>query len=200
MDDDERAEAETAHEAALLELIDNSWDSQHFLTDVEFVGKGLMVLASGVSRLMTPQYFNERVWPHDFGKVAAPFQSLFQHEGRTQRGAGATESARKRYRAAADELRAATTVAERRTAARAFLAALAELVACLLEFLVVVLLVLLSRLLGRVAADDVREWKPEPIEAVPQITPRGPNSAFPVHTHRGGHHGSRALGSAVLAA
>ncbi|MFE1299097.1 hypothetical protein [Streptomyces sp. NPDC058731] len=109
------------------------------------------------------------------------------------------DNARARLRSAVENLRAASTVAERRTAARDFLSALAELIGCLLCFLVRVLILLLSRLLGRTAADDMPVWKPEPIDTSPQITPRGPNDAFPVYTHRGGFHRS-ALGSAVLAA
>lgn len=104
-----------------------------------------------------------------------------------------------RLRTAALRLEVAGTAAERRTAARALAEALAEVIACLLRFLIRVLILLLSRLLGRAAADDVPVWKPVPIEATPQIAPRGPNSAFPVTTHRGGHHRST-LGSVVLAA
>lgn len=110
------------------------------------------------------------------------------------------DNARARLRSAVENLRSATTATERRTAVRNFLAALAELIACLLRFLVRVLILLLSRLLGRAVADDVPVWKPEPIDTSPQITPRGPNSVFPVTNHRGGHHSSCALGSAVLAA
>lgn len=109
------------------------------------------------------------------------------------------DNARARLKSAVENLRAASTVAERRIAARDFLSALGELIACLLRFLVRVLLLLLSRLLGRSAADDMPVWKPEPIDTSPQITPRGPNDAFPVYTHWGGFHRS-ALGSAVLAA
>ncbi|WP_329371838.1 hypothetical protein [Streptomyces sp. NBC_01483] len=111
---------------------------------------------------------------------------------------GDGDDARARLRGAVENLRSAASATERRTAARDFLAALAELIACLLRFLMRVLILLLSRLLDRAATDDAPVWKPEPIDTSPQITPRGPNSAFPVTIHRGGHHSS-ALGSAVLA-
>ncbi|MER5501389.1 hypothetical protein ABT096_29870 [Streptomyces sp. NPDC002561] len=107
--------------------------------------------------------------------------------------------ARTRARHAAENLRVAGTTTERRSAARAFLEALAELVLCLLRFLVHVLILLLSQLLGRGAANDMPVWTPVPIETAPQVAPRGPNIAFPVNTHRGGHHRST-LGSVVLAA
>ena len=109
------------------------------------------------------------------------------------------DDAHARLRGAVENLRSASTVTERRAAARDFLAALGELIACLLRFLVRVLILLLSRLLGRAAADDVPVWKPEPIDTSPQITPRGPNPAFRLHIHRGGFHRS-VFGSAVPAA
>ncbi|WP_143200084.1 hypothetical protein [Kitasatospora sp. CB01950] len=107
--------------------------------------------------------------------------------------------ARRQLNIAVDGLRHAQTATERRAAAREFLAALAELIACLLRFLVRALLRLLSGALARTRTADVPTWQPEPIEESPQITPRGPNSFFPVCTYRGGRRGS-ALGSAVLAA
>ncbi|MGW5418929.1 hypothetical protein [Streptomyces sp. NPDC003943] len=106
---------------------------------------------------------------------------------------------RDRLKAAAEDLRSANTVTERRAAVREFRAAFAEFVASLLRFLVRVLILLLSRMLGRAGADDVPVWKPDPIDAAPQITPRGPNLAFPVTTYRGGRRSS-AQGSAVLVA
>ncbi|MDH6123028.1 hypothetical protein ABH930_007416 [Kitasatospora sp. GAS204A] len=108
-------------------------------------------------------------------------------------------TARSALRSAADAMRQAETPGERREAVRGFLTATAELILCLLSFLVAVLLALLSRSLGRSSTDQVQVWQPEPIEESPQITPRGPNAPFPVSTYRGGHHRS-ALGSAVLAA
>ncbi|WP_404956606.1 hypothetical protein [Streptomyces sp. 147326] len=105
----------------------------------------------------------------------------------------------KRLWRAAWGLRFAKSNNERREAAREFLAALAELRDELLQMLARVLLVLLSRLLSRTAPDDVPMWKPIPIDATPQIAPRGPNPAFPVNTNRGGHRRST-LGSVVLAA
>ncbi|MEU8617047.1 hypothetical protein [Streptomyces sp. NPDC048623] len=117
----------------------------------------------------------------------------------SETGQAEPADARTRVRAAAEELRSASTAEERRTAARNFLSALAAFFVCLLRFLVRVLILLLSRLLGRVAADDVPAWKPDPIDAAPKITPRGPNTVFPVATYRGGRHSS-AQGSAVLAA
>lgn len=106
--------------------------------------------------------------------------------------------ARSRFRMAADRLRTAESAADRRSAARDFLWALAELIVCLLRFMVRALFALLSRLLGREVADEAPTWKPDPIDTAPQIAPRGPNSAFPVTTHRGGHCRST-LGSVVLA-
>ncbi|MFI8930916.1 hypothetical protein ACIG3E_25020 [Streptomyces sp. NPDC053474] len=110
-----------------------------------------------------------------------------------------TELIRSRLHAAAYGLRTATTAEERREAAREFLSALAELMECLLAFLVHSLLRLLSGLLGSGTANDVPAWTPIPLERTPEITPCGPNSAFPVHIHRGGHHRST-LGSVALAA
>ncbi|GAA1305786.1 hypothetical protein [Streptomyces javensis] len=99
-------------------------------------------------------------------------------------------------RAAGERLRNAITASERRTAAREFLEALSDLMLSLLCFLVRVLLLLLSRSLSRAKHEDVPVWQPEPIDTSPQIRPRGPNSALPVTTYRGGHYRS-ALGSAV---
>lgn len=161
---------------------------------VTHMGGGKTSFALEAARLLGGHYGT-----FDVGKASPPFQSLIQRQGHTHRAVRTAESARKRFRETADALRAATTLTERRTAARAFLAALAELVACLLEFLVGVLLLLLSRLSGCVSTDDARVWKPAPIETTPQIAPRGPNPAPPVSMHRGGHHRS-ALGSAVSAA
>ncbi|MFF3544624.1 hypothetical protein ACFYXD_22570 [Streptomyces platensis] len=112
---------------------------------------------------------------------------------------GSRERACKRLWRAAWGLRHAKTTIERRDSAREFLAALAELSAQLLQMLARVLLVLLSRLLGRTAADDVPVWKPVPIDSTPQIAPRGPNPTFPVNVNRGGHYRST-RGSVVLAA
>ncbi|WP_411115387.1 hypothetical protein [Streptomyces sp. 029-5] len=113
---------------------------------------------------------------------------------------GDEETARKRLRSAADTLKEAATASQRRSAVVEFLSALGELILCLLRFVIRVLLALLSLLLGRVTADDVPGWTTDPIDATPQITPRGPTPAFPVNINRGGQHSSRALGSAVLAA
>ncbi|MBC3987842.1 hypothetical protein H8N00_02740 [Streptomyces sp. AC563] len=109
-------------------------------------------------------------------------------------------SARDALKAAAMRMRQAEGVEDRRTAAREFLTALADLLSAVVRFLVHALLLMLSRLLCQAAVGDVPVWQPVPLERTPEITPRGPNSAFPVNTHRGGHHGSCALGSAVLAA
>ncbi|WP_198351754.1 hypothetical protein [Streptomyces typhae] len=106
---------------------------------------------------------------------------------------------RSRLRTAAYGLRTATTTEERREAVREFLCALAELIACLLGFLVRLMMRLLSGLLGRTITVNVTVWTPVPLERTPEITPRGPNLASPVNTHRGGHHRST-LGSVVLAA
>lgn len=128
----------------------------------------------------------------------APYRSGLRRSKRdNQRSA---KELSQRLRAASQRLREATKAEDDpRTAAREFLAALAELIACLLRFLVRMLILLLSRLLGRAAADDVPVWKPDPIDTTPQITPRGPNPIFPVFLHRGGFRRS-ALGSVVLAA
>ncbi|MER5891362.1 hypothetical protein ABT160_46890 [Streptomyces sp. NPDC001941] len=109
------------------------------------------------------------------------------------------DAARCDIKVAAKRLREAEGAESRRAAAREFLAALATLIAALLAFVVRVLLLLLSRALGRTYAEDVPVWQPEPIDEKPQIAPRGPNSAFPVNIIRGGHRSS-AQGSAVLAA
>lgn len=89
-------------------------------------------------------------------------------------------------------------------AARRLLDALAETVASAvvspLRFLVERLILLLSQLLEqRTAGSDIPVWAPEPIDALPQVAPRGPNPALPVYSNRGGRQRS-ALGSAVLAA
>ncbi|GAA3492031.1 hypothetical protein GCM10018987_61140 [Streptomyces cremeus] len=140
---------------------------------------------------------------HDLGKASpvfpGPARELFQRPGPSQRAVLVAESARRRFRRAAQDLRTATAPVERRAAARAFLVALEALVAALLGFLAAVLLLLLSRRLSQLSADDIPVWTPVPLERTPEITPRGPNSAFPVNTHRGGHHRST-LGSVVLAA
>ncbi|MFI6374082.1 hypothetical protein [Streptomyces sp. NPDC050546] len=106
---------------------------------------------------------------------------------------------RNRLLAAGEELRNAATQGEKRAAVREYLAALADLILCLLRFLVSAVWLLLSLLMSHADAGLAVFWKPPPIDAAPQIAPRGPNSPFPVLTYRGGHHRS-ALGSAVLAA
>ncbi|MFE4536485.1 hypothetical protein ACFRKB_15595 [Streptomyces scopuliridis] len=113
---------------------------------------------------------------------------------------GTRERACKQLWRAAWGLRHATTSTERRAYVREFLDALAESSAQLLQMLARVLLVLLSRLLGRTATFDIPAWKPVPLDSAPQIAPRGPNPAFPVSIYRGGRQSSCALGSAVLAA
>ncbi|MGQ4352890.1 hypothetical protein [Streptomyces drozdowiczii] len=110
-----------------------------------------------------------------------------------------TKRARARLWVAATNLQSATTARERRQAAREFCAAVAELIAQVFTYLACVLLRLLSGLLGRTTTGDVDVWMPVPLKRTPVIAPRGPNSAFPVITHRGGHYGST-LGSVVLAA
>ncbi|GAA1937009.1 hypothetical protein [Kitasatospora viridis] len=109
------------------------------------------------------------------------------------------DSAKARLSTVAAKLRDAKTGLERRAAAREFLAALAALIICLLRFLVRALLRLLSGSLTRTRTADIPAWQPEPIDVSPQITPRGPNPALPVTTHRGGHNRS-ALGRLELAA
>lgn len=112
---------------------------------------------------------------------------------------GTDERTCRRLWRAAWGLRHAKTSSERRKYVREFLSALAESSAQLLQTLARVLLVLLSRLLGCNATFDIPEWKPVPLDTAPQIAPRGPNFAFPVSNHRGGHYRST-LGSVVLAA
>ncbi|MFB7379857.1 hypothetical protein ACFC26_16500 [Kitasatospora purpeofusca] len=129
----------------------------------------------------------------------APLGDLAQRLGRLRRHAETTASATVRVKNAADRLRTTKVGAERRSAVREFLAALADLIICLLRFLVRTLLLLLSRSLARTGSADVPVWKPQPIDVSPQITPRGPNAAFPVNTYRGGRRRS-ALGNVVLAA
>ncbi|MCX4978530.1 hypothetical protein [Streptomyces sp. NBC_00620] len=107
--------------------------------------------------------------------------------------------ARERLRVLAENLRSASTANERRIAVREFLASLAEMISCLLRYLGRVLMLLLSLLLGSMVRNDVPAWTLDPLNASPQVNPRGPNSSFPVTIHRGGHRSS-ALGSAVLAA
>ena len=115
-------------------------------------------------------------------------------------GACSKVDSRERLRAVALTLRNATLPDDRRSAVKEFLAAMSDLIAQLLRFLVELLILLLSQLLGhRTGIDDARAWSPEPIDAFPQVAPRGPNSAFPVFTHRGGRQRST-LGSVVLAA
>ncbi|MFE2734115.1 hypothetical protein [Streptomyces sp. NPDC059349] len=103
----------------------------------------------------------------------------------------------------ADEARkrmlSASTVDELRSAARAYLAALAEMFACLLRFIVAALLLALFRSTARLPESDHSDWKPTPIDASPCIAPRGPNSAAPALIVRGGHSRST-LGSVVLTA
>lgn len=106
---------------------------------------------------------------------------------------------RSRLRNASDLLRAALTRSERYLAVREFLGALTELVLILACFFAGVALLLLSCSTGRIVVDADAPWKPPPLTRTPQITPRGPNPAFPVNKHRGGHYRS-ALGSVVLAA
>lgn len=90
---------------------------------------------------------------------------------------------RARFRAAAARLRASQTP----STARAFLSALADLIAYVLSFLTLLLILLMSSLMGQQRSNaDLAVWKSEPIESLPQITPRGPNKRFPVYRHRVG--------------
>ncbi|WP_326811565.1 hypothetical protein OIE62_15935 [Streptomyces scopuliridis] len=86
---------------------------------------------------------------------------------------------RSRLDVAAYGMRTATTTEERRQAAREFLSALGDLLACLIGFVVRLLLRLLSGLLGRATVIDVSVWPPIPLERTPEITPRGPNVCLP---------------------
>ncbi|MEU3562311.1 hypothetical protein [Kitasatospora sp. NPDC006786] len=80
-----------------------------------------------------------------------------------------------------------------------FLAALAELALGLLTLAAEGIMPLLSKLLSGFDEDEPLLWKPVPIDKSPQNVPRGPNSAFPVRTYRGGRRGS-ALGNVVVTA
>jgi hypothetical protein len=100
---------------------------------------------------------------------------------------------------AGELLRNAVTRSDKRAAVREFLEALTELVLFLVRLFARAVLLLLSCSVSRINVGTKSLWKPPPMDTAPQITPRGPNSAFPVNTYRGGHHSS-ALGSAVLAA
>ena len=86
-----------------------------------------------------------------------------------------------------------------RAAVREFLAAVAHFVRSSVEFLTALLTLLLARNIGFVLIDVDDCWRPTPIDSSPQITPRGPNTALPMPTYRGGRRSS-ALGSALLAA
>ncbi|MFG2906220.1 hypothetical protein ACGF13_14270 [Kitasatospora sp. NPDC048286] len=134
---------------------------------------------------------------HDIGKASPEFQA-WPYDNQNDYG-GALGSTRERVKEAANCMRLAASIEEKRASARAFLQAVAELVLCLLRFLVRALLALLSRSLGCANANSAPTHKPVPIDLTPQITPRGPNSAFPVITHRGGLRSS-ALGNVVVAA
>lgn len=151
---------------------------------------------------------------------AAAVSALYQRAGRVNResartmkvilqtGGGKTEAyasllsyfeAQSRADESRELMQSATTADERRAAARSYLEALAELFACLLRFIVAALLLALFRSTTRLPESDHSDWKPDPIDASPGVTPRGPNRAVPVWINRGGHHRS-ALGSVVLAA
>ncbi|MGG7572599.1 hypothetical protein [Streptomyces sirii] len=110
------------------------------------------------------------------------------------------EHALTRVRDAGANLRLATEFGgDTKAAVHEYLAALADALSFLIELIAATLLLLLSRSLGEQHQETDYRWKPEPIDASPQIAPRGPNHAFPVATYRGGHLRS-ALGSVVLTA
>lgn len=131
-------------------------------------------------------------------RALPPLETLCQRSGRGP-DREHLQTTRERVRSSAAVMREARAPSERREAVREFLAAVAELILCVLRFLVAVLLGLLSRSLSQTDVTARSVPKPAPSERTPQITPRGPNSAFPVSTYRGGHRSS-ALGSVVLAA
>lgn len=106
----------------------------------------------------------------------------------------------RRIRDAAQRLREVTgNGGDAKAAVHEYLAALADVLHFLLELIAAALLLLLSQSLGDQCQETNDHWKSEPIDASPQIAPRGPNPAFPMTTHWGGHYRS-ALGSALLAA
>ncbi len=138
--------------------------------------------------------------PTGSGKTEALLQILDEYSRTFGRSSRSGIDKRERLRNAADELRKARSAHARRAAARAFLAALADSIRELLQFLGRLLILLLSQLEGRLSrADEGLSWRISPRNAFPRITPRGPNTAFPLFLNRGGHQRS-ALGSAVLAA
>lgn len=104
------------------------------------------------------------------------------------------ESAKTRLTKAADALRDAQGVHDPGLVTE-YLAALAELLAYYVSFQRRSLMALLASLTPRPA--DCVIWAPRPLDTSPQVAPRGPNTAFPVISLRGGRS---ALGSAVLAA
>lgn len=106
---------------------------------------------------------------------------------------------RSRLQNASESLRNAATRSERRVAVREFLEALTAVVLLLARFFAGIVLLILSCSISRVDVDAKALWQPPPMDETPQIAPRGPNSAVPVSTYRGGHHRS-APGSAATAA
>ncbi|GAA2168034.1 MULTISPECIES: hypothetical protein [Glycomyces] len=98
---------------------------------------------------------------------------------------------RSRVRTAFEAIQSASTVESRRSAARAFLAALSDLICDLRILLARILMILLSLLMGRQgSASSAPVWKIHPLKIYPQVTPRGSNYSFPVLVRRGSHEGS----------
>ncbi|MEU3053292.1 hypothetical protein [Streptomyces griseus] len=139
--------------------------------------------------------------------AATPANEVETHVLRIGRLVRADYNSRDRFRFTKNRLR--FTAASLQTAieqqwgylffVKQFLAALAELAQNLLALAVEKVALLLPKSLSGFDEDEALLWKPDLIDATPRVVPRGPNSAFPVNTHRGGHYRS-ALGSVVLAA
>ncbi|MFE2747803.1 hypothetical protein ACFXKX_26280 [Streptomyces scopuliridis] len=197
------------HLAATQRTIASAWqDGETGPADLEALrtlwGKSESLFSDGLARswAVIDQSDSEKV-PLLLGPTHGPFVFASAGSGKTANFLAllrkSTDAARDTLHEAGNKLKSATSRAERRVAVRGFLSALADLLLCLLQFLVRAVLMLLSQLIGRSSVIPTALWKPEPIDTSPRVTPRGPNPAFPVITYRGGHYRST-LGSVVLAA
>lgn len=134
------------------------------------------------------------------GDPAVGYVTALQLAGGLRRGRESegeeARSAKDRLRQTVDALRNASSE-NAQTLVAEFLAALAELLAYRVSYARRSLLMLLAAIPR--PPQDCPVWIPTPIDTSPRVTPRGPNFAFPVSNHRGGHYRST-LGSVVLAA
>lgn len=141
-----------------------------------------------------------------YEKFSRSFSELFetsiaeclQKIGRLNRSRPPVKPPKERLREAAEALRSAPIGDGTQNLVAEFLSALAELLAYRVSSQRRNLLLLL--VVVGVEPRDCPVWVPIPLDTSPQVAPRGPNSVFPVMIYRGGHHSSRAFGSAVLAA